>query len=88
MNTVVDASKELTRAGHAAGMAAYQQEGLRIASQLDHRGPVRFDANGRLHPDILAAYWKHGFYIFEGVVGEDEVNEDDGKDIEEVLNGR
>jgi Phytanoyl-CoA dioxygenase (PhyH) len=75
MGSVLESTAELTRAKHAAGMAAYQQEGLRLASQLDHRGPVRFDANGRLHPDILAAYWRHGFYIFEGVVGEAEVNE-------------
>ena len=79
MNTVTDANiqhtRELTRAKHAEGMAAYQAQGLRLARELDHRGPVRLDANDRLHPDILAAYWKHGFYIFEGVVGEAEVNE-------------
>src|SRR6185295_10471962 len=64
-----------TRARHAEGMAAYREQGLRIAREIGNRGPVRFDANGRLHPDILAAYWKHGFYIFEGVVGKDEIEE-------------
>lgn len=73
MDTVADAQQELTRAKHAAGMAAYQQEGLRLAQAIGNKGPVRFDANGRLHPDILAAYWKHGYYIFEGVVSADEV---------------
>ena len=66
---------ELTRAKHAQGMAAYSQEGLRIAREIGNRGPARFDAAGRLHPDILAAYWKHGFYIFEGVVGREEIDE-------------
>lgn len=75
MNTVADAGQALTRATHAAGMAAYQLAALRLAGELDHRGPVRLDANGRLHPDILSAYWKHGFYIFEGVVTEAEVHE-------------
>jgi hypothetical protein len=73
MNTVADAHQELTRAKHAEGMVAYQKEGLRRAQEIGNKGPVRFDANGRLHPDILAAYWKHGYYIFEGVVGQDEI---------------
>ncbi len=63
-----------TRAQHAAGMAAYQREGLRLAAEIGNRGPLRFDADGGLHPDILAAYWKHGYYVFEGVV--------DGREIE------
>ncbi len=73
MSTVAEASVELTRAKHAAGMAAYRQAGMRRARELDHRGPVRFDADGRLHPDILAAYWQHGFYIFEGVIDPAEI---------------
>jgi Phytanoyl-CoA dioxygenase (PhyH) len=75
MNTVADAQQELTRAKHAAGMAAYQNEGLRLAQTLGNKGPARFDANERLHPDILAAYWQHGYYIFEGVIGQAEVGE-------------
>jgi hypothetical protein len=75
MDNVSEAATELTRARHAQGMAAYSQEGLRIAREIGNRGPVRFDAAGRLHPDILAAYWKHGFYIFEGVVGPEEIDE-------------
>lgn len=73
MDTVADAQQALTRAKHAEGMAAYQKEGLRLAQAIGNKGPVRFDADGRLHADILAAYWKHGYYIFEGVVGAGEV---------------
>ena len=75
MNNVPAADDPLTRAGHAASMASYCREGLRRARELGNRGPVRFDADGRLHPDILAAYWKHGFYIFEGVIGPQEITE-------------
>ncbi len=45
-----------TRAQHAAGMAAYQEEGLRIAAEIGNRGPIRLIDGGRLHPDILEAY--------------------------------
>ncbi len=64
-----------SRAEHAAGMAAYHREGLRLAREIGNRGPVRFGADGALHPDILAAYWQHGFYVFEGVVNAAEIEE-------------
>jgi hypothetical protein len=32
-------------------------------------------ADGKLHRDILDAYWKLGFYVFEGVVGAEELAE-------------
>lgn len=63
----------LTRAEHAAEMEQYLTEGEGRANALGNRGPVRLDENGRLHSDILAKYWEHGFYVFEGVVGPDEV---------------
>lgn len=75
MNDVAEANTELTAASHAAGMTAYREEGMRRAREIGNRGPVRFDSEGRLHPDILAAYWKHGFYIFEGVIGQQEIEE-------------
>lgn len=76
MNTVADAHHApaaLTRAKHAQGMAAYQQEGLRLAREIGNCGPVRLDAQGRLHADIVAAYWKHGFYVFQNVIQTDEI---------------
>ena len=30
---------------------------------------------GKLHPNILAAYGQYGFYIFEGIIGSDEIGE-------------
>ena len=75
MDTASPATTEPTRAKHAEGMAAYLQQGLRRAQEIGNRGPVRFDADGRLHPEILSAYWKHGYYIFEGVIGQAEIDE-------------
>ncbi len=66
---------EPSRAEHAATAAAYLSGGEDRAHALANRGPVRFGADGKLHPDILAAYWEHGFYVFEGVVGEAELAE-------------
>lgn len=62
-----------TRAEHQARMAAYLKAGEERARALGNKGPVRLDADGNLHPDIVAAYWKHGFYIFEGVVSQEEI---------------
>ncbi len=64
-------------------MQAYLAEGERKAFQLGNRGPIRFDANGRLTQDILDSYWKNGFYVFEGVLKTDELAdiERDFKDI-------
>jgi hypothetical protein len=56
-------------------MEAYGREGMRRAREIGNRGPVRFDANGRLHPDVVSAYWQHGYYVFEGVIGQAEVDE-------------
>lgn len=54
-------------------MQAYLREGERRAFELGNRGPIRFDGNGRLRQDILDAYWRCGFYIFEGVLQADEL---------------
>ena len=78
MNDTQSASDPVTsptRAEHAAGLAAYQKEGLRIAAEIGNRGPIRLTDGGRLHPDILEAYWRHGFYVFEGLIDGDEVAE-------------
>ena len=75
MNQHSQSASAPTRAQYAADMADYLRDGERRAKEIGNRGPVRFDADGKLHPDILAAYWRHGFYVFEGVIGADEVAE-------------
>lgn len=58
-----------------AAMQAYLREGERRAYALGNRGPICFTADGKVHPDILDAYWRFGFYVFEGVLGAAELAE-------------
>lgn len=66
---------ELSAGQHAAAMADYLAERSDAAAALGSRGPVRYDAEGNLHSDILAEFETNGFYIFEGVIDRDEVTE-------------
>jgi hypothetical protein len=65
-------------------MVRYRSEGEARAAELGNRGPIRFDADGRLDPAILEAYWRTGFYIFEGVLGPEEL-EDIEADVADLL---
>jgi hypothetical protein len=69
-----------------AAMLAYLADGERRAARLGNRGPIRFTASGELHPDILEAYWRCGFYVLEGVLGEEELAELRA-DVERVVAG-
>ena len=53
----------------------YYAAGEAAALDMDNRGPIRFTDDGSLHPDILEAYWAHGFYVFENVVDAAELAE-------------
>ena len=59
------ASSSLKRAEHAADMAEYSARGERLVGRIGNRGPIRFDANGKLHAEILEAYGTQGFYVLE-----------------------
>ena len=54
---------------------AYRATALERAAQLGNRGPMRFDNEGRLAQDILDAYRRTGFYVFTGVLSQEEVDE-------------
>jgi hypothetical protein len=54
-------------------MRAYLHEGEQRAFALGNRGPIRFTADGKLRPEILDAYWRCGFYVFEGVLRPEEL---------------
>ncbi|MBS0243142.1 MAG: phytanoyl-CoA dioxygenase family protein [Proteobacteria bacterium] len=56
-----------------AELDLYLADGTRRAMTLGNRGPVRYDADGKLSADILDAYWRTGFYVFENVIGKDEL---------------
>ena len=70
-----------------AAMQAYLRAGEQRAAALGNRGPIRFNPDGTLHAEITEAYWRCGFYIFEGVLGTDELAdiEADVIDIRERL---
>lgn len=59
----------------ADAMREYLIEGERNAMAMDNRGPIRFDENGALAADILEAYSRYGFYVFENVLDEGELRE-------------
>jgi hypothetical protein len=65
-------------------MARYRDVGTARARALGNRGPIRFDQNGGLHPDVAEAYWRLGFYVFEGVLGDAELA-DLESDLAEML---
>jgi hypothetical protein len=65
----------ISAAEHARAMAGYIREGEARAHALGNRGPIKLDGKGKLDAGILAAYWRHGFYVFEDVIGEEELAE-------------
>jgi hypothetical protein len=67
-----------------AAMQAYLRAGERRAAALGNRGPIRFTAGGELHPEIVEAYWRCGFYVFEGVLKPDELK-DIERDLHDIL---
>jgi ectoine hydroxylase-related dioxygenase (phytanoyl-CoA dioxygenase family) len=67
-----------------AAMQVYLREGERRAATLGNRGPIRFTADGALHPEIVEAYWRCGFYVFEGVLKADELA-DIERDLHDIL---
>src|SRR5580704_11754652 len=65
-------------------MVRYRREGEERARALANRGPLRVDANGHLDLAFLDSYWLHGFYIFEGVLNQIELD-DLESDLAELL---
>ena len=54
-------------------MDRYIEQGATRADKLGNRGPIVFDQSGKLSQHILDAYWETGFYVFEGLVGLEEI---------------
>jgi hypothetical protein len=67
--------KTLSAEEHARKMSDYMAEGTRRAHKIGNRGLVKRGADGKLDQGILEDYWEHGFYVFEGVVGAEELDE-------------
>ena len=68
-------SVQPTAQDHRKVMEEYGRAAEARAYALGNRGPIRFTADGKLDPDILDSYWKHGFYVLQGVVGPEELTE-------------
>ncbi len=54
-------------------MTEYVADGIRRADSLGNRGPLTLGTDGKLTPDILEAYQRTGFYVFEQVIDEQEI---------------
>ncbi len=67
----------------AASVRKYMTEGLRKARELGNRGPILFNDDGSLDQGIRDAYSEFGFYVFEGVIGDQEMK-DIHADIDEL----
>ena len=85
---MIDASKSIEACAayygdEADAMKTYLINGEKNALALGNRGPITFDENGNLSPTIKEAYSKNGFYIFEGVLNNEEV-EDIKEDLENL----
>lgn len=52
---------------------AWQVTAREAALALPNRGPIELDENGRLQPHVLRTMEELGFYIFTGVISEDEL---------------
>lgn len=59
----------------ASAMKSYLLDGQAKAVALPNRGPLKLDKDGNIHPDILNAYSEFGFYILEGVLSEEELDD-------------
>lgn len=53
----------------------YFAEGERRALAMSNRGPLAMDDSGQPAREILDAYWRDGFYVFEGVLSDTEREE-------------
>ena len=69
---------------HSSEMAKYRTEGEARAMALGNRGPIRWDQDGQLHPDIIRAYKATGFYVFTSVLEPAEL-EDLERDLNNLL---
>ena len=63
----------LTAQDHADAMTDYVEQGVARAQALANRGPLTLGADGKLTPDILDAYHRTGFYVFENAVNSAEI---------------
>ena len=69
---------------HEPVMQAYFSSGRKRALALPNQGPLKFLANGDLHPEIQWSVDEYGFYVLKNVIGSDELG-DIEKDVFDIL---
>jgi len=73
--TLATAAPQLSTPDHIRAMSEYGRRAESRAYAFGNRGPIRLGADGKLLPEIVTSYWMHGFYVFQGVVGPEELAE-------------
>jgi hypothetical protein len=73
--TVAIAASPIGAVDHERIMSEYGRRAESRAYALGNRGPIRLGPDGKLLPEILESYWTHGFYVFQSVVGAEELGE-------------
>jgi len=68
-------NQEMSVGHHADTMADYMHEGEARDLRFGNRGPVKLDAAGKLEQGVLDAYLECGFYVYENVIEQDELEE-------------
>ena len=63
----------LTAQDHADAMTDYVADGIARAKALGNRGPLMLGSDGKLTPDVLEAFNRTGFYVFENAVDSAEI---------------
>ena len=74
-DTSLPQTPPLSAADHERAMSEYGRRAEARAYDLGNRGPIRVGPDGKLLPEILESYWTNGFYVFQGVVGPQELAE-------------
>ena len=77
---MIDASKSIEACAAYYGdeseaMKDYLIAGEKKALSLKNRGPIAFEEDGSLSKSIRDAYSKYGFFIFEGALNKDELED-------------
>ena len=77
---MIDASSSIEACANHYGdqadaMRTYLISGQERALALPNRGPLHFDSDGSLADRIRNAYSEYGFYIFENVLSEAELDD-------------
>ena len=73
MTTASQPESVLSAEDYNLRMRSYAKEGEKRAESIGNRGPIRYDDTGKIHPAILDAYWRHGFYVFKNVLDKNEI---------------